>query len=102
MTRTSTSYYATVKMINGKVAPEDQATLDGIKTVVQLSNSIGDARPQRVKLQGRLGENNPNAWKYRVGSYKNGPYGKKGGYGNCQSVRLADAQFADIYVYDRT
>jgi hypothetical protein len=94
MTRTSTSYYATVKMIDGKVAPEDQAVLDGIKTVVKLSNSIGDAGPQRVKLQGRLGENNPNAWKYRVGSYR------KGGYGNCQSVRLADAQFADIYVYD--
>ena len=97
MTRTSTSYYATVKMIDGKVAPEDQATLDGIKTVVQLSNTIGDDRPQRVKLQGRLGENNPNAWKYRVGSYKKGI-----AYGNCQSVRLADAQFADVYVYDRT
>ena len=97
MTRTSTSYYATVKMINGKVAPEDQATLDGIKTVVQLSNTIGDDRPQRVKLQGRLGENNPNSWKYRVGSYKKGV-----AYGNCQSVRLADAQFADVYVYNVT
>tara|TARA_B110000503_G_scaffold57388_1_gene91947 strand:+ start:283 stop:570 length:288 start_codon:yes stop_codon:yes gene_type:complete len=95
MTRTP-AYYATVKMVNGKVAPEDQATVDGIKTVVQLSNSIGDARPQRVKLQGRLGENNPNAWKYRVGSYK------KGGYGNCQSVRLIDSAYADVYVYDRT
>ena len=96
MNRTSTSYYATVKMIDGKVAPEDQALVDGIKTVVKLSNNISDARPQRVKLQGRLGENNPNAWKYRRGSWS------KGGYGMCQSVRLADAQTADVYVYDRT
>jgi hypothetical protein len=90
------AYYATIKMIDGKVAPEDQATLDGIKIVVRVSNSIGDDIPQRVKLQGRLGKDNPNAWKYRVRSYK------KGGYGNCQSVRLGDAQFADVYVYNRT
>ena len=95
-TKRTSAYYATVKMINGKVAPQDQAIIDGIKVVVQLSNTIGDAQPQRVKLQGRLGENNPNAWKYRRGSWS------KGGYGNCQSIRLIDAAYADVYVYNRT
>jgi hypothetical protein len=95
MKRISTSYIATVKMINGKVAPEDQRIVDIIKKTVKVSNLTYGTKGARVKLQGRLGENNPNAWKYRRGSWT------KGGYGNCQCVRLADAQRADIYVYDR-
>jgi hypothetical protein len=96
MKRRSTSYIVTVKMINGKVAPEDQRIVDIIKKTVKVSNLVYGNKASRVKLQGRLGENNPKAWKYRRGSWK------IGGYGNCQSVRLADAQHADVYVYDRT
>jgi hypothetical protein len=96
MKRRSTSYIVTVKMINGQVALEDQRIVEIIKKTVEVSNTNYGTTYSRVKLQGRLGENNPNAWKYRRGSWK------IGGYGNCQSVRLADAQHADVYVYDRT
>lgn len=94
MKQRTTSYITTVKMINGKVAPEDQAVLASIKNTVKLSNKKCN-KTCYVKLQGRLGENNPHAWKYRRGSWKNG------GYSNCQSVRLGDAQRADVYVYNR-
>lgn len=94
MTRTRTSAYRfTVRMINGQVAPEDQAAVDGLRTVVKLGNSAFGTT-QYVKLQGRLGSDNPNAWKYR--QYRNG-----GIYGRAQCVRLADAATADVYVYVR-
>jgi hypothetical protein len=41
MTRTS-AYRFTVRMINGQVAPEDQAAVDGLRTVVKLGNSAFD------------------------------------------------------------
>lgn len=90
--RTS-AYRFTVRMIDGKVHPEDQASVDGLRTVVKLGNSAFSTT-QYVKLQGRLGQNNPNAWKYR--QYRNG-----GIYGRAQCVRLADAATADVYVYNR-
>lgn len=92
MTRTP-SYRFTVRMINGQVAPEDQATVDGLRTVVKLGNAAFGTT-QYVKLQGRLGQNNPNAWKYR--GARNG-----GIYDRPQCVRLADAATADVYVYTR-
>jgi hypothetical protein len=93
MTRTS-AYKATVRMINGKVHPEDRAIVDGLRTVVKLGNLAYDDAPRYVKLQGRLGQNNPNAWKYRQGRHG-------GIYGRAQCVRLADAATADVYVYIR-
>lgn len=92
MTRTS-AYRFTVRMINGKVAPEHQAAIDGLRTVVKLGNTAFGTT-QYVKLQGRLGQDNPNAWKYR--QYRNG-----GIYGRAQCVRLSDAATADVYVYNR-
>jgi hypothetical protein len=79
-------------MIDGKVAPEDQAAVDGLRTVVKLGNLAYETAPRYVKLQGRLGQNNPNAWKYR---------GRGGIYHNAQCVRLVDAATADVYVYVR-
>jgi len=83
MTRTSTSYYCTVKMTNGKVAPEDQATLDGIKMVVKLGNeAFGEFEPKKyVKLQAR------------------GP--RLGNRRYNQSLPLKYAVTADVYVYNR-
>ena len=92
MTRTS-AYRFTVRMVNGQVHSEDQAAVDGLRTVVKLGNSAFGTT-QYVKLQGRLGQDNPNAWKYR--QRRNG-----GVYGKAQCVRLPDAAAADVYVYDR-
>ena len=92
MTRTS-AYQFTVRMIDGKVAPSDQSKVDGLRTVVKLGNSAFGFT-KYVKLQGRLGEDNPNAWKY-MRRYKGGIYG------NHQCIRLADAAIADVYIYDR-
>ena len=92
MTRTS-AYQFTVRMIDGKVSPCDQSKVDGLRTVVKLGNSAFGSK-KYVKLQGRLGEDNPNAWKY-MGRHKGGIYV------NHQCIRLADAATADVYIYDR-
>lgn len=93
MTRTS-AYRFTVRMIDGKVHPDEQASVDGLRTVVKLANAaFGDFEPRKyVKLQGRLGKDNPNAWKYRRGS---------GVHIDHQAIRLADAATADVYIYNR-
>lgn len=83
MNRTSTSYYGTVRMVNGKVDPRDEPILDGIKIVVKMNNSAFDtANRKYVKLQGR-GPRAHNGRRYD------------------QGLPLAYAQTADIYVYDR-
>ncbi len=83
--RYSTSYYATVDMVDGKVAPHDQAVLDGIKMVVYLHNAAHEkhtADQKRVKLQGR-GPRAHDGKKYNM------------------TLPLKYAQRADIYVYER-
>ena len=80
--RYSKSYYATVEMVDGKVAPHDQAVLDGIKMVVYLNNATGVGEPKRVKLQGR-GQRAHDGKKYNM------------------TLPLKYAQRADIYVYER-
>jgi len=84
MTSTRTpAYQFTVRMINGKVHPEDQAAVDGIRTVVKLANiAFGDFERQKyVKLQGR------------------GP--RRGVRRYNQSLPLQYAVTADVYVYNR-
>lgn len=78
MTRTS-AYRFTVRMIDGQVAPEDQAAVDGLRTVVKLGNSAFGTR-KYVKLQGR------------------GPRPTRRYH---QSLPLSMAIAADVYVYDR-
>jgi hypothetical protein len=92
MQRTS-NYHTTVRMMNGQVHPEDRATVDGLRIVVKMGNIVNDTQLY-VKLQGRLGKNNSNAWKYR-------PRRNGGIYGRAQCVRLQDAAYADVYVYRR-
>lgn len=84
MTRTRTSTYRfTVRMLNGKVHPEDQAAVDGLRTVVKLGNTaFGDFEPMKyVKLQGR-------GHRRGVRRYN-------------QSLPLTYAVTADVYVYNR-
>ena len=82
MTNRTSAYRFTVRMINGKVAPEDQAAVDGLRTVVKLGNiAFGEFEPQKyVKLQGR------------------GPRPSRRYH---QSLPLSMAETADVYVYAR-
>lgn len=91
--RTSTSYRFTINMINGRPATDaEQKELDDFRATVSACNKYG-AQKMYVKLQGRLGENNPAAEKYGRGP--------KSRYYNHQAIRLKDASRADVYVYTR-
>lgn len=91
MTR-STSYYATVRMLNGKVDPRDEPILDGIKIVVKMNNEAFDtANRKYVKLQGRGPRSVPSEARYGKGRRR----------GFDQSLPLSLAKTADVYVYDR-
>lgn len=90
----TTNYFATVKMIDGQVAPEDQATVDGIKMVVKLHNTAHQdckGEQRRVKLQGRGPRSEHSARDYN---------GRRRCYD--QSLPLKYATHADVYVYYRS
>ena len=78
-TNRTSAYRFTVRMVNGQVSPEDQAAVDGLRTVVKLGNYAFDTR-QYVKLQGR------------------GPRPTRRYH---QSLPLSMAVSADVYVYNR-
>jgi hypothetical protein len=92
-TRHSTAYRFTVQMKDGKPVSEHAHLVEALKASVAAENTWRGIR-QYVKLQGRLGENNPNTWKYR--GRRNG-----GIYYDAQCIRLPDAAYADVYVYQR-
>ena len=86
--RTS-SYIATIELSDA----EDQDFLSNIRAHVKGNNVRRKAEGLRalyVKVQGRLGEDNPNAEKYN---------GRNRRY--CQCIKLPDARYGDIYVYER-
>jgi hypothetical protein len=86
------SYQFTVEMEDGKPVTKKEL-LKELREEVSVTNGIFQTQFY-VKLQGRLGKNNPNAWKYRA-RYNGGIYGR------AQCVRLNDSAFADVYVYER-
>lgn len=91
-TSRSTAYYATVRMVNGKVDYRDQPILDGIKIVVKMNNEAFDTSNNKyVKLQGR----GPRA------VHSEARYGKGRRRGFDQSLPLGFATHADVYVYNR-
>lgn len=71
----------------------DMEKLQTIKDTVKACNAY-ELKKKRVCLRGRLGKNNPNAWKYK---HRCGWHGRSNGY---QMIRLADARYWDVYVYD--
>jgi hypothetical protein len=79
-TNRTSAYRFTVRMVNGQVHPEDQAAVDGLRTVVKLGNTAFQTQ-QYVKLQGRG---------HRMGVYRYN-----------QSLPLTLATSADVYVYNR-
>jgi hypothetical protein len=96
-------YQMTVRMVNGMVHSEDLPALAEVKKHVKWYNTLvdkeGDLRygritqrdKIRVKLQGRLGKDNPAAVKYRTGRFN-----------SHQCIRLKDAATADVYIYRQT
>jgi hypothetical protein len=86
--RISPSYRFTVDMNN----PNDVELVNNLRKNIQTMNSKKwMLRKQRVCLKGRLGQNNPNATKYRNSTSWN-PY---------QTILKADAGHFDVYVYNR-
>jgi len=96
------AYQFTVKMENGAPVAEDMAKVNELKSHIKWHNAqvkkeqglvycttVGK-KPLYVKLQGRLGKDNPNAQKYRVRRFN-----------SHQMIALGDAQAADVYVYRR-
>lgn len=88
MNRTS-SYQFTVDMIGGQ--PVQWEEVNALRTRVRAYNTATGKRLY-VKLQGRLGENNPHGKVYRKGPARRYSH---------QCIRLNHAQRADVYVYER-
>ena len=76
----------------------DMKYLHDFRGMVKSSNKISKLK-HRVELKGRLGKNNPNSQKYRDDYNHRGPGWKQGAY---QRIRLEDAQFADVYLYEKS
>lgn len=75
--------------------PKDLELLENFRRGVSADNAFLKAQGQRtnyVKVQGRLGKDNPNAEKYR---------GKPACWNSHQCIKLTDARFGDVYVYER-
>jgi len=78
--RTSIDYRFTVDLNN----PKDVKLVKQLKELVKQTNK-SSWKQQRVCLKGRLGKDNPMAYKYK---------------GNpCYTVAMADAAYFDVYVY---
>ena len=61
------------------------AIRDGVNAVNRISE-----KKHYVKCQGRLGPNNPNAPKYQ-----------NRGWNSHSCIRLEDAAYVDVYIYER-
>ena len=92
MKRYSTSYQFTVD-------PMSTSDMERVKSLKEFVKNMNAQFPNnealRVCLKGRLGRNNPNAFKYHKG-------GERRGYGAhaYQSISLKDASRYDVYVYN--
>lgn len=90
MTNRTSAYRFTVKMENGKPVAEQAHLVENLRKLISEENSIFVTQ-QYVKIQGRLGKNNPASAKYGLGKQ----------YYNHQAIRLSDASTGDVYVYNR-
>lgn len=77
--RCSASYRGTIVMSE----TQDKSYLKEVRRVMAENGT------KRVVLAGRLGNANPNAWKYQLGKV------------SYQWIKAADAASFDIYVYDK-
>ena len=90
---------------NAKSA-DDLAKIETLRQTVKAINhmqcqyekDVGQTQARyRVCLRGRLGKNNPNARKYQERQKNYTGYGAR----PYQMIRLSDAAFFDVYVYER-
>lgn len=81
---------------------KDSARIKDLRKFLTSMNKMlkndGKEAGYYIKLQGRLGKDNPNAWKYAGG--ENSIYGGRHS-GRWQCIRLPDAGYADAYIYQR-
>ena len=88
--RTSTAYLGTVD--HHSVIGEH--IVKRLRDEVKFNNKIG-YKKKYIKLHGRMGKNNPNAHKYHGLKYRGS------GAHSHQTIKLEDAAYADIYIYNR-
>lgn len=83
--RHSDNYRFTITSV---MTDEDKIALNLLKGAAKFCG-------RRIVLKGRLGKNNPNAYKYNKfsGRYRNI------GYHSHQTIRKEDAAFFDVYSY---
>jgi hypothetical protein len=91
-TRTSPYYAETVHHHTW----EGKSLVAAYRAKVKAEDTV-NGTSRRVVLQGRMGENNPNAHKYSV---KNPPNVWSGSHSH-QCIKLSDAATADVYIYNR-
>jgi len=82
---------------------KDSARIKELRKFLTGMNKMlkNDGKPAGyyIKLQGRLGKDNPNAWKYRIGCPRE--YQTMWGQPQSSCIRLDDAAYADAYIYRR-
>lgn len=70
----------------------DLATIRYLRNLIMRHNKCSSQKGS-IAIRGRLGENNPNAFKYRVGPKRE--------YNTYRNIKLEDAAHADVYIYDK-
>jgi hypothetical protein len=90
--RTSTSFVTTVD----HHSEEGKDLIAAIRKYIK-SDDKERGLSRRVCLKGRMGKNNPNAYKYSIKNIAPPCYGTH----SHQTIKLSDALKADVYIYDR-
>lgn len=94
MKRISTSFVTTVDHHSEK----GKEFIAALRKSVKAEDEYNGGLSRRVCIKGRMGKNNPNAYKYSV---KNLPNVWSGSHSH-QTIKLADAAKADVYIYDKS
>ena len=100
--RYSENYVFTAKAASADDLQKIETLRQTVKTINhmqrQYEKDTGQQQTRyRVCLRGRLGKNNSNAWKYQMRQKAYTGYGAR----PYQMIRLSDAAYFDVYVYER-
>ena len=100
--RTSTSYVFTANAVSADDLQKIETLRQTVKAINHMQRQYEKDTGQRqtryrVCLRGRLGKNNSNAWKYQMRQKAYTGYGAR----PYQMIRLSDAAYFDVYVYER-